>query len=66
MAVLFEWISGTFFGDFSDPAQWTPTGGPPGAGDIALPDYALPSVTKHLVASQEFCVVSGGCVDGSE
>ena len=22
-----------------------------------LPDYALPSVTKHLIADQEFCVV---------
>jgi hypothetical protein len=33
---------------------------------IGLPDYALPSVTKHLVASQQFCVVSGGCVDGSQ
>jgi hypothetical protein len=21
------------------------------------PDYALPSVTKHLIADQEFCVV---------
>jgi hypothetical protein len=26
--------------------------------DNAFPDYALPSVTKHLIAGQQFCVVS--------
>jgi hypothetical protein len=28
--------------------------------DILFPDYALPSVTKRLIAEWEFSVVSGG------
>ena len=46
-----------------DPHGTLPVGAVANSSQVAIsckriPDYALPSVTKHLIAGREFCVVS--------